>query len=244
MYNIIADLHTHTNSCGHAYSTIGEMILGAKNKGLYAIAITEHSYTTPGGPGTWFFENLRCIPRMQEGVKVLKGIEANIMDFDGNIDYDPSLNLDFVIASAHLMPKVSLNDATVEKCTQMYLNVAKNPYVNAIGHSGTEMFKYDYERVIPEFKKNHKLVEINAHSSNARAGASENCRQIALLCKKFEAPIIISSDAHYHMNVAEVKSAFEMLEEISFPEELIVNSSIERLEEYLHNHTNMYSKSE
>ena len=40
--NIIADLHTHTLACGHAYSTLTEVIQEASNKDLKAIGLTEH----------------------------------------------------------------------------------------------------------------------------------------------------------------------------------------------------------
>ena len=46
MYNIIADLHTHSLASTHAYSTIREMVDSAAEKGLKAIAITDPvSYT-------------------------------------------------------------------------------------------------------------------------------------------------------------------------------------------------------
>lgn len=239
MYNIIADLHTHTNACSHAYSTIAEMIHGAKNKGLYAIAITEHGPVMPGGPGPWFFKNLCALPLYQEGVKFITGMEANILDFEGNIDYEEIDNVDFLIASAHTIDTVNLENPTIEKCTQMYLNLAKNPYVHAIGHSGSPRYKYDYEKVIPVFKANNKLVEINSHTFDVRADGVENCREIARICKEHEVKIIVSSDAHYHTEVGNFTKALELLEAIDFPEELIVNSSVERLEAYLNEFTNI-----
>ena len=48
---IIADTHTHTVASTHAYSTAQEMITAAKEKGLYAIALTDHAYRMPGAPG-------------------------------------------------------------------------------------------------------------------------------------------------------------------------------------------------
>ena len=45
---IKADLHTHTLSSGHAYSTIDEMAKGAQKRGLNLIAITDHGPAMPG----------------------------------------------------------------------------------------------------------------------------------------------------------------------------------------------------
>ena len=39
---IIADLHTHTNVTDHAFSTLTEMVQAAEDRGLAAIAITNH----------------------------------------------------------------------------------------------------------------------------------------------------------------------------------------------------------
>ena len=40
---IIADTHAHTLASGHAYSTIKEMAAAAKERGLKALALTEHA---------------------------------------------------------------------------------------------------------------------------------------------------------------------------------------------------------
>ena len=72
---IIADTHTHTIASTHAFSTAQEMIKSASEKGLYAIALTDHGYNMPGAPknGEWFFDCLGAIPAYMYGVRVLKG---------------------------------------------------------------------------------------------------------------------------------------------------------------------------
>ena len=111
--------------------------------------------------------------------------------------------------------------------------------MNVIGHSGSPEFRYDYETVIPEFGRNHKLVEINSHSFEVRKANIPNCREIALCCKKHRVPIIVSSDAHFETQVKDHTAALEMLREIAFPEELILNANTNRLIEYLRAHTNI-----
>ena len=45
--------------------------------------------------------------------------------------------------------------------------------------------------------------------------------------------MIVNSDAHFCTQVGKAEQALRMLEEIDFPEELVINSSRERFEGYL-----------
>ena len=229
---IIADLHTHTIASTHAYSTVLEMITAAKEIQLYAIAITDHGRAMPGAPGPYYFESLPIIPKEMMGVRVLKGMEANIIDYNGTLDCSDALlsSLEWIVASMHTI--ALFEKPTVEKCTQAYLAMCDNQNVNVLGHSGSEYFKYDYETVIKRCAQTSTLVEINNASFGFRKGSEENCRQIALLCKKYGARIVVDSDAHFVTKVGNVPLALKMLSEIDFPRELIVNSSVENLQEY------------
>ena len=53
------------------------------------------------------------------------------------------------------------------------------------------------------------------------------------LCKRYRASVIIDSDAHIEADVGNHVKAWELIEEVGFPEELIVNSSMERLLPYI-----------
>ena len=68
MLQTIADLHTHSLASTHAYNTIREMAEAAREKGLAALAITDHARTMPGAPGPWFFSSLREMPAVYRGV--------------------------------------------------------------------------------------------------------------------------------------------------------------------------------
>ncbi|HHZ06172.1 MAG TPA: phosphatase [Clostridiales bacterium] len=235
--NIIADTHTHTISSTHAFSTVQEMVKAAADMHLYAIALTDHGYTMPGAPGRWFFESLFTIPEVLYGVRVLKGVEANVADFKGSLDMEKSVlkSLEWVVASMH---GVTLKEKkpSIEKCTQAWLNIAENPDVNVIGHSGTPEYKYDYERVIPILAKNGKLIEINNGSFRFRKGSMDNCVQIARVCKKYGARIVVNTDSHFSTAVGHVEDAMAILKDIDFPQKLIVNSSLDSFKGYLKEH--------
>ncbi|WP_444640855.1 phosphatase [Caproiciproducens sp. R1] len=240
--NIIADTHTHTIASTHAYSTLQEMVHAAFLKKLYAIAITDHGITMPGAPGRWYFHNLRIVPHLLEGVLVLRGQETNIIDFDGNIDLekDSISTMDWVVASIHAeaIPK---ERPTVEEVTNAWMNIAKNPHIHVIGHSGTQKYRYDYESVIPEFGRRGKLVELNESSFTGRESSIPNCKKIMEICKKRDVPVIVNTDSHFSSLVGCFDRSLALLKEVDFPEELVVNSSVERFQAYLREYTDVFS---
>ena len=73
--NLCIDTHSHTLASGHAYSTIREMAKAASEKGLIALAITEHAPTMPESCGNFYFSNLKVVPQMMYGVNLLLGVE-------------------------------------------------------------------------------------------------------------------------------------------------------------------------
>ncbi len=133
---IIADMHMHTNVTDHAFSTLTEMVQAAAERGLAAIAITNHGPTNPDGPHEWHFSNLDLIPRQIGGVTVIRGIEFDITAPAGGINVISNKSLrpiKFALASFHecLFPPA---DKTIH--TQALEAILYNPYVNAFGHLG------------------------------------------------------------------------------------------------------------
>lgn len=238
--NIIADTHTHTTASTHAYSSLQEMVHVAALKGLYAIAITDHGISLPGAPGSWYFKNLKVVPHMLEGVLVLRGQETNVIDFNGTVDLEQDCIsvLDWVVASIHdsVLPA---QKSMVEAVTNAWLNVAKNPNVNVIGHSGLAEYQYDYESVIPEFGRQGKLVELNEGSFIVRRKSITNCIEIMKICKKNHVPIIVNTDSHFSAGVGCFEKSLALLHELGFPEELVVNSSVSRFQAYLKEYSNV-----
>lgn len=229
---ILFDSHTHTLASTHAYSTVLEMAKAASDAGMEAIALTDHAPALPDAPHIWHFSNLKNIPREIYGVKILYGVEANILDLNGNIDMEPELlkKLDVVNASIH---QPCYSGCGAKDHTSAYEAVVNNPYVDIICHSGNPDYSYDYEKIIGMAKKNHKLMEINNHSFFVRKTSISNCRKIAEICKEKEVGIVVSSDAHIPFDLGNYDCALEMLREISFPEKLIMNRNLASFEEFM-----------
>ena len=66
-----------------------------------------------------------------------------------------------------------------------------------------------------------------------RQNARENQHTILELCKKYKVPVTLASDAHVDSDVGNVRYSLEVVRECGFPEELVVNTSIEKLKKYI-----------
>ena len=234
-----ADTHTHTIASGHAYNTITEMVRSAADKGLKALAITDHTPGVPGHefPGTMeeiYFRNTIVIPEELFGVRVLMGAEVNILN-GGAIDLSERAlrRQNIVIASIHGQ---CYEDEGIEKNTAAILKVLENPYVDILGHPDGSNWPLDYEQVIAKAAETGTIIELNENSDRdpgLRRNSRENRITYIALCKKYGVPVAIGSDAHFMDVVGQHEHNEKILEESSFPMELVMNTSADRLIDYL-----------
>lgn len=234
-----ADTHTHTYASGHAYNTIMEMVQAAADKGLKALAITDHTKGVPGhemfgAPEEIYFRNFKVIPREMKGIRLLMGAEVNILN-GGSLDLSEKAlkKLDIVIASIH---KQCYEDEGIEANTAAVLKVLENPYVDILGHPDGSDWPLDYERVVKKAAETGTIMEVNENSYR-QDGVRKNCKENALhylaLCKQLRVPVAIGSDAHFMNLVGAHNHNEKILEEAEFPMELVMNTSAEKLTAYL-----------
>lgn len=231
----IIDLHTHSIAGGHAYSTFQENVAAAYAKGLSVYGFSEHAPAMPGGPHPYFFENFKVLPDEYKGMRVLKGCEANIIDLEGHFDLDDSVlaRMDYVIASMHL-PCVT--SGTARENTDCLIKVMDNPAVQIIGHPDDSRYPLEYDRLVQAAGEKRVLLEVNNTSlspKSFRKGGLENVQTYLSLCKEYGVPVIIGTDSHFAPQIGDFTYADKVLTDIDFPEELVVNTSVEKLREYI-----------
>lgn len=229
------DLHTHTIASGHAYNTRNEMIVAAAAKKLEVYALTEHAPAMPGTCHTMYFMNYRALPRKYGNMTVLYGAELNILDYEGHVDLPESIlkEMDLTLASIH-MPCYS--SGSREENTRAYIGAMKNPYINIIAHPDDPRFPINYEELVKAAKNYKVILEVNNASlapGSFRGNPREAYYEMLELCKQYEVPVAMDSDAHVDSAVGEHGYAMEVLERVQFPEELLVNAHPEILENYI-----------
>jgi putative hydrolase len=235
----IADLHVHTVASGHAYSTVLEIAqaTAAKNE-LKMIALTDHGTKMPGGPHSYHFANLVAIPERVSGIRILKGIEANLIDLKGTLDLEKQYleRLDVVAAGLHAFccPVGSSKDNTT-----MIVNAIKSGSVDIIVHPGNPEFLIDEAAVVEAATKFDVALEINNCSlTAARLGSEAHCHHIIQLAKVAKTKLIVGSDSHFAETVGDFGAAAEILVDHGIPEEQVLNTSIERLLSHLNRRKN------
>ena len=157
------------------------------------------------------------------------------MDYDGNIDLKEYglKGCDVVIASLHIP---CIKPGSVEQNTGALIKAMDNPYVNIIGHPDDSRYPVDYEKLVKAAKEKHVLLEVNNTSLNPdgpRQGAYDNDVKMLKLCKEYGVCISIGSDAHIKEGICDFDRAYKVIEDVEFPEELIVNSDYRLYESYI-----------
>lgn len=231
----VLDSHCHTVASGHAYSTISENAKYAHDLGLELIAITDHAPKMPGSTYGLYFLNFWVVPKIIEGIEVLKGVELNILDKDGTIDLKEKTlkRLDIIIASLH---PPCIAPMSMEENTQALINTMKNPLINIIGHPGDPRYPIDIKKVVSYARDTNTILEVNNASlapNNSRAGGRDIILEIIKECKRQGLPIILGSDSHFYTYIGNFEYADELIKEANMPPELILNTSVKLLKDTL-----------
>lgn len=231
----LLDAHMHTIASGHAYSTLSEMIATGRQKGLKLVGITEHTNKMPGTCHEIYFFNFKVIPRQQDGIEVRMGAEVNIMDYYGNTDFSEIAfsKIDYAIASLH---DNCIDPGSQEENTSAIIGAMKHPKIKIIGHPDNGYYPVDYEKLAKAAKEYHVLLELNnssAHPVTGRLNSRQNIKTMLKFCKQYQTDLIIDSDAHISYDVGNHIYIHEILDEVSFPESLIVNTSVDKFKQFI-----------
>ncbi|WP_434567326.1 phosphatase [Vibrio chagasii] len=231
---IVVDSHTHTLASGHAYSTIIENAKAAQEKGLKLLCTTDHAPEMPGAPHYWFFNNQRILPRFLHDVGILRGVEANTLNVEGDLDLAPSTyqHLDWTITSFH---EPVFPPSTEEAHTQALINVIKRGKVDVLGHLGNPNYPFDIRAVLECAKEHNVAIEVNNTSltGKSRKGSDVRCSNIVEIGKEIGVYFSTGSDAHFCEEIAHLDLAIALLEKHEVPEEKVISTSTSRFLNFL-----------
>ena len=234
---LTADYHTHT-PYSHGENTVLENVLRAKELGLKEIGISDHGFAhiTYGIRRKKFADYKReCEEAEKEtGLRVLVGMEANILSESGATDMLVSdyKDFDIFLCGAHVfvryesgkdrrallwsnLLKTSI-DARAKRNTQTYIGVIKNNPVDILTHIGYR-FPCDAVEVAKCASDYGTYIELNSKKQHL---TDEELSDSAM---KTSARFVIDSDAHSAKRVGEVSLVEEHLKRVNFPMDRIDN---------------------
>lgn len=254
MIKLMGDYHTHTiyssaikPSRRHAKGTIRENAQAALAKGLEEIGITEH------GPSHYLYgvrrKNIKLmrdeIDRLNQefgpkGLKILLGVESNIIGLDGRLDVDEEIlkYTDILLMGYHYgaMPKGIVDgmglyllnpiskifhigkEKAKELNTKAYINALNKYPVDLITHPGSKAV-VDIIEVAKEAYKFGTALEISSKHSEL------SVKNIEKLLNE-DVIYMVNSDAHRPEDVGNVEKGIEKAKKAGLPLDKIKNIKI------------------
>ncbi len=196
--DIKGDLHCHCDWDG-GENSIEEITKRAKEMGYQYVGIADHTkfLKIDGGIDEKTIirrnKDIDKLNKKIEGIKILKGCEANIMN-DGSLDIrdDVLAQLDFVIAGVHSSFKMQK-----EKMTERIIKAMRNPNVDIISHPTGRLIKrrdeyqIDLDKIIKVAKETGTILEINSYPERLDL-KDINIRK----AKEMGVKMVINTDSH------------------------------------------------
>lgn len=238
---LTADYHTHT-VFSHGKGHIIDNANVAKLKGLKEVGISDHGFSHPA-----FGLTKKKVPSMRAlcdqatektGVKVLLGIESNIIGTDGSVDLKPNMYdyFDVFLAGIHkfvlfkpntifplfvpdfifsTIKKKDVPKSLIRTNTKTFINVIKNNPVDVITHINFCCFADAVEvaKVAADYGTH---IELNSKKTHL---TDEEIYNVAKTGVKF----IINSDAHTPDRVGEISLVEQTLQRVQVPHAQIMN---------------------
>jgi histidinol-phosphatase (PHP family) len=231
---MIVDYHIHT-SLSDGNGLHEDYVKSAINKGVDELGFSDHfsilptEWNTNKSDISEMKEKIFKLKNNDElPVKIKFGAEIDYIpgkekEIKSLID---SLPLDYVIGSVHFIGNWNFDTSpkqfegkNIESLYNEYFNLLKKAVESGlydiVGHADLiKKFNHRpekkpvelYERVIESIKKHDVVVEINTNGKNKPCKEFYPDQAFTELCKQYEIPVIISSDAH---KPEQVKQYFE-----------------------------------
>jgi len=241
---ITADYHIHSTYSrrNHGKSTIEEIVEKAVELGLEEIAITDH------GPKHYMYgileskisEAKNIVIEMRKKypqLKILYGVEANILDYNGKTDINEEVlkHCDIILCGYHLGAWFSstgdfwnflvmnylgrynkkINEKMTRKNTEAFIKAMNKYKINILTHPGDKI-PLDIDKIASTAEKTGTLLEIN--NSHGHLSSEE-----IKTASKYNVKFVINSDAHIKDKIGSFEKGLKAAEEAGIDLKRIVN---------------------
>lgn len=242
MLEIYGDYHTHT-VYSHGKGNIIDNVMAARKIGLKEIAITDHglrhfAFGVKANNIIKMRYEIDKINDQYQDIKVLLGMECNIISTEGDIDVnDKALEyLDILLVGYHMMvlPKnineavkiygknylkkllPKLSERVKEANTEAIVKAVKKNKIDVITHPNARI-NVDIDCLASVAAKNGTALEINSKNN-------EIDREDIIKAAKHGVKFIINSDAHKPADVGNFNHGIKIAQEAGLNSSQIINA--------------------
>lgn len=227
---LTADYHVHSTYSrrNHGKSTIEEIVLTAMEKNLKEIAITDH------GPKHYMYgiyehkikeakDIVIELRKKYPQIKILLGVESNILDFSGTTDITEEVKkyCDIILCGYHMgalfstagdawkftvMNKLGSKNKKIyedmkHKNSQAVANALKRYKINILTHPGDKI-PLDIDVIAKVAEKTGTMLEIN--NSHGHLNPEE-----IKIASKYDVKFVINSDSHVKENIGSFENGLK-----------------------------------
>ena len=224
---IKVDLHVHSirSYCGE--HTILELVHAARSLGMTAFALTDHG--TALGTLLPHFSVFCCrMPDMIDGIRVLKGIEANVMDMKGGTDIPEKFReyFEVVALGIHSVGKFTESRGIRENTDALICALERNPDITIISHPALINYPVDIDALADCALEHGAALEIsNSNQLNGKDDPAQ-IRRILELAEEGRVSISFNSDAHVISELGRDDHIEELLKDFDRSRMDIINDRI------------------
>jgi putative hydrolase len=228
------DLHIHTEKSGHAYGTIYDIINEAQTKKMTLIGITDHGPGFSGGADLAHFKMGRRAPKQINGLKILWGCEANIIDTKGNLDLPNKYqtHIDLLLAQFHW--NCGYEDQGTKGNTQTMCLALQNPNLHILSHPTHPQYEYELEIVWQTALEQDVLLELDLSYLDMFGEQDLDIfRALVSLVKQSGKKLIVNSDAHFVHEIGDDSIIDKFAKRLDLTPDLIINNYPAELKRFL-----------
>jgi putative hydrolase len=221
---LAVDLHTHSFFSGCGVHTVVELLTRGRELGMAALAVTDHGPALGGRLNSVFFERLADpVP----GIRLLKGVEANLGSRPGMTDFPREYlrYCDVALIGIHTNTARGLPAETYTDW--LIATLEANPYLDVVTHVNSADYPMDFGRLVPAVHSLGRAIELNNSKVALERVALERTQALLRACIDEECPVVVSSDAHTLNEIGGDDAVRSVMAAAHFPEELVLNRTAE-----------------
>ena len=224
------DLHVHSEASLCGRMSMQEIVQAAKAAGLAGVAVTDHGLRA-GVPAQHFEDFVRAYPAVVDGVRVLKGIELNVVTREGEVDMPMQVldGFDWVALGLHGTEGLPTNRGPERNADALVAALTKNPWIDVVVHPTQHSYPVDFGRLLPVMAERGVAFEINECNHHYGRSSVEYTADILRDAVRRQVPIVASSDAHSVHEIGKNDCIRRILTKAGVDPGVVVNATAETL---------------